>query len=60
MCIYAFLLYSAAPEKPTFCFASFVAQADMNFSSVSVLLNSIQTTYSMGGVGIFASQESLS
>ena len=42
--IYAYLLYSVEPGKPTFCSASFVSQADMNFASVSVLLKNVQTT----------------
>ena len=53
MYIYAYLLYSVKTGKPTFCLASFVAQADMNFPSVFVLLNNIRTTYSIHGVEMF-------
>ena len=60
MCIQIYLLYSAERGKFTFCLASFVVQADINFPSVSVLLRNVQTTYSIRGMETFASKQNLS
>ena len=54
LCAYPYLLQSVGPGKPTFCSASFVSQADMNFPYVSMLLKNIQGTYIIDGVKIFA------
>ena len=56
---YGYLLYGVEPEKPTFCLAGFVAQANMNFPSVPVLLKNFQTTYSTRGVEVSASQQNI-
>ena len=60
MCIDSYSLHSVEPGKPTFCIASFVAPADMNFPPVYVLLKNIRVAYSIGGMEIFASQLNLS